>query len=243
MSKLRSDLDKILKDFNIYVDTPCCILTQEESKRLIHGSEKDKYEFFIKATGLKHLHEELTVGEQDVAECEANMKRAKPQVLQLKSDFEQARAKAEEFKLLDGIEEQIRLTTAKLFWDEVRTIEGSIDTLKGKLAEKREILEDAQAKYDEVAVNDEGARDAQGKALNAAINTTVAEIAQVKALCNTKDKEVAAVTKELNAAKRELGEHERSRAEHLTRAKEVATDVRSSNFIFLQRQCHYEHIF
>jgi len=52
----------MLKDFNIYVDTPCCILTQEESKRLIHGSAKEKYDFFIKATGLKLLHEEFIAG-------------------------------------------------------------------------------------------------------------------------------------------------------------------------------------
>lgn len=232
MCRLRSELDKILKDFNIYVDTPCCILTQEESKRLIHGSAKEKYEFFIKATGLKHLHEELTVGEADVTECEENMARAKPQVLQLKSDFDQAKVKAQEFKQLDEIEGNIRLTTAKLFWDEVRTIEGSIDTLKGELAKRRDRLEEAQASYDAVAVSDGAAKDAQLKVLRTAINASAAEIDQLKAQIDAKKKDVYALGKNLNETKRALGEHERSRAEHLTRAKEVDTDVRHPPIAF-----------
>jgi predicted HTH domain antitoxin len=37
-----------LRTFNIYGDNPCCILTQEESKKFIQGQEKEKYEFFLK---------------------------------------------------------------------------------------------------------------------------------------------------------------------------------------------------
>lgn len=229
VSKLRSELDKILKDFNIYVDTPCCILTQEESKRLIHGTAREKYEFFIKATGLKHLHEELTIGEQDVIECEENLTRAKPQVLQLKSDFDLAKAKAKEFAELDGIDEQIRLHTAKLFWDEVRTIEGSIDLLKEKLAEKRDRAEEAQRDYDAVAGSDGTTKDARLKDLRGIINTTAAEIQEMAALVDTKEKEAGVVNKRLTASKRELGEHERNRADHLTRSKEVDSEVCDSS--------------
>jgi chromosome segregation ATPase len=44
----KEELDKILQMFNLFADNPCCILTQEESKKFIQGHEKDKYNFFMK---------------------------------------------------------------------------------------------------------------------------------------------------------------------------------------------------
>lgn len=44
----KRELDRILKEFNIYVDNPCCVLTQEESKKFIGGQEREKYQFFLK---------------------------------------------------------------------------------------------------------------------------------------------------------------------------------------------------
>lgn len=41
-------LEKLTQQFNICVPNPCCILTQEESKKFINGQDKDKYDFFLK---------------------------------------------------------------------------------------------------------------------------------------------------------------------------------------------------
>jgi hypothetical protein len=38
----------MLTQFNINVTNPCCVLTQEESKKFIGGKEKEKYDFFLK---------------------------------------------------------------------------------------------------------------------------------------------------------------------------------------------------
>eukprot|EP01037_Dinobryon_pediforme_P030614 gene30614-34754_t len=44
----KKELQQILTSFNIQVDNPCCVLTQEESKKFIQGSDKDKFAFFMK---------------------------------------------------------------------------------------------------------------------------------------------------------------------------------------------------
>jgi chromosome segregation ATPase len=59
VSTKKDDLDKLLQTFNIFADNPCCILTQEESKKFIQGHEKEKYEFFLKASGLDVTSEEI----------------------------------------------------------------------------------------------------------------------------------------------------------------------------------------
>ena len=46
----RKELEKMLRAFNIYVDNPVCVLTQEESKKFIQGQEREKYDFYLKVT-------------------------------------------------------------------------------------------------------------------------------------------------------------------------------------------------
>jgi structural maintenance of chromosomes protein 6 len=48
ISREKRELEKLLQHFNIFVDNPCCILSQEQSKSFINGAEKEKYEFFLK---------------------------------------------------------------------------------------------------------------------------------------------------------------------------------------------------
>lgn len=51
----KKELERILRNFNIFVENPCCVLTQEESKKFIQGSSKDKYDFFLKVLYIKIL--------------------------------------------------------------------------------------------------------------------------------------------------------------------------------------------
>lgn len=48
VSTEKRELERMLKSFNIFIDNPCCVLTQEESKKFIGGQEKEKYQFFLK---------------------------------------------------------------------------------------------------------------------------------------------------------------------------------------------------
>ncbi len=57
ISREKKDLEDILRTFNIYIDNPCCVLTQEDSKKFIHGGEHDKYEFFLKVSQLTQFHQ------------------------------------------------------------------------------------------------------------------------------------------------------------------------------------------
>lgn len=48
----------MLRAFNIYVDNPVCVLTQEESKKFIQGQEREKYDFYLKVTETHCRHDE-----------------------------------------------------------------------------------------------------------------------------------------------------------------------------------------
>ena len=50
ISNERRELDSMLRNFNIHIDNPCCVLTQDESKKFIQGTDEQRYEFFLKVT-------------------------------------------------------------------------------------------------------------------------------------------------------------------------------------------------
>jgi len=52
VSREKKVLLLMLSTFNIQVDNPCCVLTQEESKKFIQGSDKEKFNFFMKVNNL-----------------------------------------------------------------------------------------------------------------------------------------------------------------------------------------------
>lgn len=56
ISDKRPELENILRCFNIFVDNPCCLLTQEESKKFITGHESDKYQFFLKVSEQNQMY-------------------------------------------------------------------------------------------------------------------------------------------------------------------------------------------
>ncbi|KAJ8410183.1 hypothetical protein AAFF_G00201640 [Aldrovandia affinis] len=61
VSTKKEELVSILDHFNIQVDNPVSILTQEMSKHFLHSKgEGDKYKFFMKATQLEQMKEDYT---------------------------------------------------------------------------------------------------------------------------------------------------------------------------------------
>ena len=55
-----ADLSKILNHFNIQIDNPLCVLNQDVSRSFLNSSNSNKkYTFFLKATQLEIIYEEL----------------------------------------------------------------------------------------------------------------------------------------------------------------------------------------
>ena len=91
-----SYLHRMTDHFNIDVDNPIVVMTQDSSRQFLHsGKDTDKYKFFVKATLIEDIQHKLAwvkeqVKEMDrlVAEKEAEMEPARNEVekLQLEAD-------------------------------------------------------------------------------------------------------------------------------------------------------------
>ncbi|XP_047467829.1 structural maintenance of chromosomes protein 6 isoform X2 [Mugil cephalus] len=96
ISNKKEELTAILDHFNIQLDNPVSILSQEMSKQFLHSkNESDKYKFFMKATLLEqmkrdyiHIKHTKTVTRQQVERQEECLKDLKQEFLQKKERYE-----------------------------------------------------------------------------------------------------------------------------------------------------------
>jgi len=88
----REDLQELLDHFNIEVENPCVIMTQDKSREFLHaGSGKEKFRFFFKATLLQQVADLLkNIGD--------SLTSANGVIEEIK---EEMRPYLEEFKLLE----------------------------------------------------------------------------------------------------------------------------------------------
>lgn len=228
VTRLKSELESLLKALNIFVDTPCCILTQEESKRLIHGTAKEKYQFFLKATGLQSVYDDLQRAERDMEEATARKDDVMPLVMQRKADYEAARARVEEFRQLDGIEDKIRHQTALLLWDDVRSEQAVLDGLKKQASDFEEAVELAQSELDADSGED---TDSQKIAeANLELERIQTEVDERAAAADAKQAEGVQLQRAHDKMKSSMREHVRGISEHETRIRSNEQEVCTSVF-------------
>eukprot|EP00850_Spirogloea_muscicola_P006611 SM000031S11620 [mRNA] locus=s31:685018:693475:- [translate_table: standard] len=71
----KKDLEAFLSHYNLEVENPCTIMTQDKSRNFLHsGSAKDKFEFFLKATLLHHVREGLQSNKESLQILEQELK-------------------------------------------------------------------------------------------------------------------------------------------------------------------------
>ena len=115
-----------------------CVLTQEQSKRFIQGNETDKYDFFLKATGLELTAQELQKIKEEVAQTQAFLEGGNSKLSNKLDRVRVCKEEVERFRQFDKLEKDIRESIVKRFWvdyhmaeDTVRRIEAEITKLEG----------------------------------------------------------------------------------------------------------------
>uniref|UniRef100_A0A3P8YQ33 Structural maintenance of chromosomes protein 6 n=1 Tax=Esox lucius TaxID=8010 RepID=A0A3P8YQ33_ESOLU len=103
VSGKKEELSAILDHFNIQVDNPVSMLTQEMSKHFLHSKgEGDKYKFFMKATQLEQMKEDYSYIKLTKGLTENNVIKHEECLEQLKKKYLE---KEERFKSLSSLDE------------------------------------------------------------------------------------------------------------------------------------------
>jgi chromosome segregation ATPase len=216
VSRKKSDLEKMLQMFNIYVDNPCNVMTQEESKKFIRSKNTEKYTFFLKATGLNRLREDLVSIQEDISEAEIQAEKQHDRISQKAQSVKEIEELLNKMKELESLEDRIRIGQAKMYWDDLRVAEDDCANLQQELEEKENQLEQAKSAY-EKAINADNNTDDKVARINANMEELTKKTEQLDQELSVKQSEISRSNADLRAAKADFQKLERARDDFLQR--------------------------
>ena len=218
-----SELDRILKQFNISVTNPCCVLTQEESKTFIKGDEKNKYDFFLKATGLyyaresiKEVVETLKVANISKEDAHEKLEINRTHILQLK-------AKVDKIKNLLKLKDDINMNKAKLLWIEIYDIDANMIALQETIEKKEYLCLELKNKL--VLAESSLTEKYDANKIEAKMNDINNELEVTKTEIELKKKAIDIKSKLLNENKNTLDKLTKNNCEYIKRLQTVCNEV------------------
>jgi chromosome segregation ATPase len=120
----KSDLEDIIDAFALQIDNPMNVLTQDNARQFLNDSSpKEKYKFFLKGTQLQALKEDYVLMESQLEEMQDKCLTLEADVGVLKSQFQEALAKAQRAHNLEQMAVREKLLAHQMAWAEVEVQE------------------------------------------------------------------------------------------------------------------------
>ncbi|XP_037541399.1 structural maintenance of chromosomes protein 6-like [Nematolebias whitei] len=146
MSTKKEELVSILDNFNIQVNNPVSVLTQEMSKYFLHSKgEGDKYKFFMKATQLEQMKEDFFHIKTTKRITEDKVEQNSEYLKDLKRNFLEKEDRYKNLASIGEMHTKLEELQKQMAWTLVSEKEREVEPMKEKLqSDKR-----STQKYDE----------------------------------------------------------------------------------------------
>lgn len=149
VSERKDTIDSIVAHFNIQVDNPMCMLNQDVAKNFLNTkSTKEKYNFFLKATQLQKMIEDLeenTVEVRNAAVLLDEHIKKKKEIEAQRDDLEAQLKFAESVRDAKSNAENLQ---GQIEWAEVVNIEKSLAEIEKKISDDQFAVEEFSRKRD-----------------------------------------------------------------------------------------------
>ncbi|KAK8858693.1 hypothetical protein IAR55_002922 [Kwoniella newhampshirensis] len=143
----RSELDDISKHFNINIDSPLTVLTQDQSRSFLQNADEEKlYKFFLTGTQLSSLLETYQSASQNIDQLKNYIKRQKEAVPELREKVESSRRKLEASRKIMDQRDKLKQSLNLLAWAYVSEKEKKRDEIKTVVEQLDLKVEEAEAK-------------------------------------------------------------------------------------------------
>ncbi|XP_075083843.1 structural maintenance of chromosomes protein 6B [Nicotiana tabacum] len=146
----REELQELIVHFNIDVENPCVIMSQDKSREFLHsGNAKDKFKFFFKATLLQQV-EDLLIGIQ------VQLKNANELVAELEKsispivkELDELQVKIRNMEHIEEISHQVDLLKKKLAWAWVYSVDRQLQDKSKRIEELKGRIPTCQSRIDQ----------------------------------------------------------------------------------------------
>ncbi|KAM9553736.1 structural maintenance of chromosomes protein 6 isoform 2-T2 [Salvelinus alpinus] len=259
VSAKKDELLAILDHFNIQVDNPVSMLTQEMSKHFLHSKgEGDKYRFFMKATQLEQMKEDYSyiITTKNVTldtvekheECLEGLKRKyleKEDRVKSLASLDDMHSKLEELKnqmawaLVSEMEKEVKPMREKLQSEERSTVkyDQKVDEWKAKVVEAekkykgiREQLEAITVRVQQLEPQSAQLKN-EAQSRSKAFNTAQASVHRFKTNLRDLEKDKDQLSRRINELKLSISQTSGAETQvRVERMEKLQTDLDTLNF-------------
>ncbi|XP_027496737.1 structural maintenance of chromosomes protein 6 [Corapipo altera] len=131
ISSKKEELVKILDHYNIQVDNPVTILTQEMSKQFLQTkSESDKYKFFMKATQLEQMKEDYSCVEKTQQNTRIQIEQGRERLEELRQIYLEKKELYKSIAFVNDMRRRLEELKHNMAWAVVSEMEKEIEPIK-----------------------------------------------------------------------------------------------------------------
>lgn len=145
----REDLRELIEHFNIDVENPCVIMSQDKSREFLHsGNEKDKFKFFFKATLLQQVNDLLLSINEQLKSANALVDELEASIKPIEKELTELQGKIKNMEHLEEMSQQVQQLKKKLAWSWVYSVDKDLQEQMVKLGKLKERIPTCQARID-----------------------------------------------------------------------------------------------
>ncbi|KHJ30520.1 putative dna repair protein rad18 [Erysiphe necator] len=143
VSTKKADVEDIVEFYQLQVDNPMNILTQDKAKSFLHQSTPaEKYKFFAEGVQLEALNNDYSLIFDTCDAIEAKLEESKDDIAELEREASVAREKAEAARQHDGMRKTASILSKKYAWAQVVDQENILAEKERAVLEIQQRIED-----------------------------------------------------------------------------------------------------
>ncbi|KAF6175414.1 hypothetical protein GIB67_036505, partial [Kingdonia uniflora] len=141
----RDDLRDLVEHFNIDVENPCVIMSQDKSREFLHsGNDRDKFKFFFKATLLQQVNDLLQETRGKIDDAKAQVVELVSSIRPILKELKELQGKIKSLEHVEENKQQIRQLSKKLAWSFVYDVDNEIQDQAAKIEKLKERIPTCQ---------------------------------------------------------------------------------------------------
>lgn len=146
----REDIRELVEHFNIDVENPCVVMSQDKSREFLHsGNDKDKFKFFFKATLLSQVDDLLKSVKDNLDKANGEVVELERSIAPIEKELNELQGKIKSMEHIEEISQQVQLLTKKCAWSVVYDIDKQIQEETARLSKLEERVPRCQARIDQ----------------------------------------------------------------------------------------------
>ncbi|OAY78563.1 Structural maintenance of chromosomes protein 6B [Ananas comosus] len=145
----RDDLQELIEHFNIDVENPCVIMSQDKSREFLHsGNDRDKFKFFFKATLLQQVSDLLDNIRNQLRTAASIVEELEKSISPIMRELDELREKIKNMEHVEEIAQELQDLRKKLAWSWVYDVDKQIEEQNAKIEKLKERIPACQDKID-----------------------------------------------------------------------------------------------